>query len=213
MKKNLIIISLPHRYHYHIVIKFTVCSLIFRDYSQGFDFEGNQARLAKAVLEELPSQVSLFMEKKGIKPGPGRPSQPPSAPDLAPSAPAPATSSAPKPSSSDPASEPPPPSYDALFMTDGPGSYPSSSASAPPHQPSHPYGPPPPQAPYYPGAPAPAASYLSAPLSATPYSYGANPSGTWTGSQGPPVNPTYQYQPTAYQPGLTAYPKQSSPYH
>jgi len=86
----------------------------FRNFTQGNDFSGNQARLAKAVLEELPSQVTLYMELKGIKPGTGRRAAPPSAQ-------APPMQGM---------GDPPPPSYLSACSSGAP---PTASAPPPPH--------------------------------------------------------------------------------
>jgi len=45
----------------------------FRDFNSGHDALGNQARLAKAVLAEVPGQLTGYMRLKGYQPGPGRP--------------------------------------------------------------------------------------------------------------------------------------------
>ena len=78
---------------------------------KGHDFAGNQARLAKAVLEELPTQLSLYMELRGIKPGPGR-----------------------RQAANPPASAPPP-AYDAAAAIAG-GSAPYPSGPSAPYPPA-----------------------------------------------------------------------------
>ena len=113
---------------------------------KGHDFAGNQARLAKAVLEELPTQLALYMELRGIKPGPGR--REPNASIHQPSG-------------------PPPPAYDsAASLPPGAGApYPPGSGAPYPPGAGAPYPPvngaPPTNAPYPPPASNP--FYPSAP--------------------------------------------------
>jgi len=99
----------------------------FRNFFKGHDFAGNQARLAKAVLEELPSQVTLYMELRGIKPGPGRRAPPPGAT-------AAGMGEA-------------PPAYDAVFAS-GAAAPSSTGTHAPASQAPYPQG----SAPYPPGS-------------------------------------------------------------
>lgn len=65
----------------------------FRDFNSGSDPLGNQARLAKAVLAEVPRQLTSFMALRGFQPGPGRPERskppPPLNQDFPPSMPPP----------------------------------------------------------------------------------------------------------------------------
>ncbi|KAH9363692.1 hypothetical protein HPB48_002029 [Haemaphysalis longicornis] len=43
----------------------------FRNFLQGGPWQSNQMRLAKEVLAEIPDQVTSYMLKNHIKPGPG----------------------------------------------------------------------------------------------------------------------------------------------
>ena len=110
-----------------------------RNYTKGHDFSSNQARLAKAVLEELPAQLTLFMDLRNIKPGPGR--RTPANPALCAFAPSGGPDGPP----------PPPPSYASTSGFSQPGAPPppaapqGASASAP--------YPPPASNPFYPTAP------------------------------------------------------------
>jgi len=111
----------------------------YRDFMKGQDFGANQARLAKAVLEELPDQLTKYMELKGIKPGSGRrpaSQAPPPAPSL-PNAPGhPQQSQPPNPFLSN-----------APYLTSAPSAPPpyasstGNSALPYPTYPSHPYPP------------------------------------------------------------------------
>merc|ERR550534_2760157 len=131
----------------------------FRNFTKGHDFAGNQARLAKAVLEELPSQVTLYMELKGVKPGPGRRAPPPSESAMGGDAPPPSYNSTIAPGASSPFTAPgaPPPTsaphnaaYGAPPPSQGYAPYPHGGAQ--PHQGSAPY-PPPASNPYYQSGP------------------------------------------------------------
>ena len=138
--------------------EYTVILLDFlrRDFAKGNDFFANQARLAKSVLEELPGQVTLYMELKGIQPGPGRRAPPPQT----------ASSDAPW-----EGMDAPPPAYNSLGAGAPPGGPPGYGAPTSPYAPqsgappapyapqsgasfhaSAPY-PPPASNPFYPSAP------------------------------------------------------------
>ena len=114
-------------------------TLFSRNFSKGNDFAGNQARLAKAVLEELPAQLTLFMGLKNIQPGPGR--RTPVNPAMGASAP------------SGGPDGPPPPSYDSASSFSQPGAPPPPPPGGPQGaSASAPY-PPPASNPFYPSAP------------------------------------------------------------